>query len=141
MANMAEIQIGHMATEKAQNAAVKNFARQMVEDHIRAQNELADAALGAGVQWPKALDSRHAALKTKLSSLSGAAFDREYMKAMVDGHREVEKTLAARASAPVPASDLGANVTEWSAKTVVEVREHLKKAEEVSAELAKVGTR
>lgn len=147
MANMAEIQLGHLAMKKAQSDSVKKFAQQMVDDHIKAQNELADAALGGGIQWPKRLEGSHAALQSRLSALSGPDFDREYIKAMVSGHREVETLLATRmsgqgntaAAGAKSSSDpqLTANVTEWSAKTLPAVREHLKKAEAVSAGLAK----
>ena len=59
MSNMAEIQLGHMATKKAQDAGVKKFAQTMVDDHLKAQQQLADAAYGAGIKWPTQLDERH----------------------------------------------------------------------------------
>jgi putative membrane protein len=140
MVNMAEIQLGHLAVDKAQYESVKDFGEFMVEDHVKAQNELLAAAMGAGVQWPKALDAKHAALKARLSSLKGDAFDREYIKAMIDGHHEVEQMLVARAadkSVAGPNAELHAKVAEWAAKTLPAVREHMMKAEQVSAEIVK----
>jgi len=136
MANMAEIQLGHLAVKTSQSQAVKKFAAQIVDDHIKAQNALADAARGEGIQWPKGLDDKHAAIQRQLSTLKGVEFDRLYLKAMIDGHRDVEKALAARAGDTGRAtSELAANVTEWSVNTLPVVRAHLKKADEVSAEL------
>ena len=144
LANMAEIQFGHLAVKKAQSADVKKFAQMMIDDHVKAQKELADAASGAGVQWPKQLDDKHKQIHQRLSSLNGDRFDREYMKAMVDGHRDVEAVLAGRADSsnarPSNAKGdetLAANVNKWAAKTLPTVRAHLKDAEQVSGELEK----
>ena len=143
LANMAEIQFGHLAVKKAQNADVKKFAQMMIDDHVKAQRELADAASGAGVQWPKQLDDKHKQIHQRLSSLNGDRFDREYMKAMVDGHRDVEAVLAGRADSNARPSNakadetLAANVNNWAAKTLPTVRTHLKEAEQVSGELEK----
>lgn len=144
LANMAEIQLGHLAVKKAQSADVKKFGQMMIEDHVKAQQELADAASGAGIQWPKQLDDKHRQIHQRLSSLNGDRFDRDYMKTMVDGHRDVEAMLAARADASPRAgggekSDqaLTANVTKWAAKTLPAVRAHLKEAEQVQGSLDK----
>jgi putative membrane protein len=140
LANMAEIQLGHLAIKKAQQADVKKFAQMMVDDHVKAQKELADAASGAGIQWPTQLDDTHRQLHQRLSTLSNEQFDREYMKAMVDGHRDVEKMLTERVGEGGPASDetsLAGKVNQWAAKTLPAVRAHLERAEQVSGQLAK----
>ena len=140
MANMAEIQLGHMATKKAQHPDVKRFAQTMIDDHVKAQQQLADAAYGAGIRWPTKLDEKHQQIQQRLSKLSADQFDREYMKAMVDGHRDVEKMLAARVSTGEAQPDqvsLSAKVNQWAAKTLPDVRAHLKEAEQVYGELAK----
>ena len=98
MSNMAEIQFGHLATKKAQHPDVKKFAQATIDEHLKAQQQLADAAYGAGIQWPNKLDEKHQQIQQRLSKLSDEQFDREFMKAMVDGHRDVEKMLAARVS-------------------------------------------
>jgi putative membrane protein len=139
MSNMAEIQLGHMATKKAQHPDVKRFAQTMIDDHVKAQQQLADAAYGAGIRWPTKLDETHRQIQQRLSKLSDEQFDREYMKAMVDGHRDVEKMLAARVSKGEAQPDqvsLSAKVNQWAAKTLPDVRAHLKEAEQVYGELA-----
>jgi len=136
MSNMAAIQLGHMATKKAQRADVKEFAQATIEDHLKAQKQLADAASGAGIQWPNKLDDRYRQIEQRLSKLSNAQFDREYMKAMVDRDRDVEKMLASRAGNGGGAADsLGARVNQWAAATLPEVRAHLKEAEQVLGQL------
>jgi putative membrane protein len=131
MANMAEIQFGHLAVKKAKDPRVKQFAQMMIDDHVKVQKDLADAASGFGIQWPKQLDASHRQIHQRLSSLSNEQFDREYMRVMVDGHREVEKTLAAHGGEG--SGVLAAQVSEWAARTLPAVRAHLKEAEQVSA--------
>src|SRR4051812_11752069 len=40
MANMAEVQLGQMASERASNPEVKSFAQMLVTDHTKANQEL-----------------------------------------------------------------------------------------------------
>jgi len=135
--NMAAIQLGHMATKQAQRADVKEFAQATIEDHLKAQKQLADAASGAGVRWPTKLDDKYRQIEQRLSKMSNDQFDREYMKAMIDRDRDVEKMLAARASGGGETDTLAAKVNQWAAATLPEVRAHLKEAEQVLAQIGK----
>jgi len=146
MANMAAIQFGHMATKKTQNADVHKLAETTVDDHLKAQQRLADTAYGAGVRWPTRLDDKHQQIQQRLSKLTNEQFDREYVKAMIDGHRDVEKMLATRvggntgnaqARSQSDGSSLTTKVDQWAAATLPEVRDHLKEAEQVFADLDK----
>lgn len=92
MGNVAEIQLGKLGAEKAQNPQVKQFAQMMVDAHQRALDELKQVAAG-NVEWPSALDEKHQKLHNKLSALSGEEFDREFMDAMVDAHESMEDLL------------------------------------------------
>jgi putative membrane protein len=132
MSNMAAIQLGHMATKKAQNADVQKFAQATIQDHLKAQQQLADAAYGAGIRWPTKLDDKHQQIQQRLSKLSNEQFDREFMKTMVERHRDVEKMLAARVnSGGSSESPLAAKVQQWAASTLPDVRAELKEAEQV----------
>ena len=142
MANMAEIQFGHLAIKKAQDPRVKKFGQMMVDEHVKAQQGLADSASGVGIQWPKQLDASHKQVHQRLSSLSKEQFDREYMKTMIDGHRDVEKMLATRVGGDgkAPKSDdsaLATQVNQWAVKTLPSVRAHLSEAEQVYSALEK----
>ena len=135
MTNMAEIQLGHLAAKKAQQASVKKFAQRMVDDHVTAQQGLADAAYGGGIRWPNKLDDKHQQIQQRLSKLSDKQFDQEYMKAMIDTHRDAEKMLDARVSKG--SRPVAGKVDQWAAKTLPQVRAHLNEAEQVFGELAK----
>ena len=103
IAGMTEVQLGKMATERAASGDVKAFGQMMVKDHSKAGEELKQVASQLNIQQPTQLDQKHKDLVDKLSKLQGAAFDREYMTAMVQGHQEVLGKLRARVDAKVPA--------------------------------------
>ncbi len=137
LSNMAAIQLGHLATKKAQNADVKDFAQTTIEDHLKAQKQLADAASGSGVKWPTKLDDKYQKIEQRLSKLNNDQFDRAYIQAMIDRDREVEKMLAARAGTGGEGDSLSARVNQWAASTLTEVRAHLKEAEQVFSAINK----
>jgi putative membrane protein len=89
--NFAEVELGKLASQKSHNADVKAFGEQMVTDHSKANDNLKPIADANGVQWPTKLTGESKALYDKLSGLSGAAFDKTYIHAMVQGHEETAK--------------------------------------------------
>ena len=86
-----EVALGTMAADKADNAKVKSFARQMVEDHTKANKDLATLARNRGVDVPDAPDQAAQTVSTALAARSGPEFDREYVAQQVAAH---EATLA-----------------------------------------------
>jgi putative membrane protein len=142
-ANVAEAKLGELAAERAANAQVKQFARRMVSDHQKANNELAQIASKMAVQLPADLDAKHQALYDRLAKLKGAEFDREYMQAMVDGHQEVLSELE-RHSGGTTERSVGTSgdtaranpsVTAWAKKMVPDVRQHLEQAKQIDEKL------
>ncbi len=142
-ANKAEVKLGELAGKRGQSLQVKEFAQMMVRDHTSALQSLKDAVKPFNVDEPSELDAKHQALYDRLSTLNGAEFDREYMKAMVEGHGEVRAMLEQRAgTAPTTTgtsgadnSQLDAAVNQWSTKTLPAVNQHLQKAEQISGQL------
>jgi putative membrane protein len=85
---MAEIQFGQLAAQKGNSAEVKQFGQKMVDDHTKLNDEMKPIADQLGVMAPKHLNKADQAEYDKLSSLSGDAFDQEYIAAMVKDHRK-----------------------------------------------------
>ena len=145
MASTAEVKLGELAGQRAQSPAVKEFAQMMVRDHTNGLNALKQAVKGFNIEEPAQLDPKHQALHDRLGRLSGAEFDREYMKAMVEGHREVKDMVDDRADqAPVAKgttggatdnSPLDTAINQWASKALPTVSQHLQKAEQVSRQL------
>jgi putative membrane protein len=133
---MGEVELGTLAKDKASSREVKGFGQRMVDDHSKAGDELKAIAQRKNLTWPSGPGPDAVALKDKLSKLSGAAFDRAYMDAMVNGHREVLGVVKAQAQAA--SSD--AEVKAWAAKASSSVQAHLTHAQEVQRELGKTAT-
>jgi len=83
---MMEVELGRLAAQNAMSDAVKQFGQRMVDDHGQANTELMSLATSKGVTLPTELDEKHRAHVTKLTSLTGAEFDREYSKLMLSDH-------------------------------------------------------
>jgi len=96
IANMAEIELGKLAAGRAVNEEVKRFGQMMVDDHTAAAGKLKTVATAHNIPLPTEIDDKHRDLRERLSKLQGAEFDREYMKAMVDGHEGVIDKLESR---------------------------------------------
>lgn len=122
---MAEVEMGQMATEKASDAKVKAFGQRMVTDHGKANDELKALAAKKSVDLPSETDSKHKATAAKMSKQSGAAFDRAYMRDMVQDH---EKDVAEFQKEANSGSD--PDVKAWAAKTLPTLQEHLQQAKD-----------
>jgi putative membrane protein len=97
-ANMAEIESAKMAQGKTQNAEVKTFAQQMIDDHTKALTEVQQLASAKGVTMPTEVDKRHKAMADKLAAMSGDAFDKAYLaQCGVAEHKKVHAMLASAA--------------------------------------------
>ncbi len=129
---MAEVKLGKLATEKAANPDVKSFGQQMVDDHSKAGDELKQLATSKGMTLPADIDAKEQATYDRLSKLSGAAFDRAYMREMVsDHHLDV---LEFRRESQ---SGSDADVKAWAAKILPTLEHHLQMAESTNAKMAK----
>ena len=127
IANMAEVETGKLALEKAQDPKVKEFAQHMVDDHGKMLEEVKSLAQSKNVELPSAPDAKHEKVMKKLQSASGADFDRQYMRAMVKDHRDALK-LAQRTAKDAKDADLKAAAQ----KAAPEIRDHLKSAQQIA---------
>jgi putative membrane protein len=117
---IAEIELSTLAKSKAQDAEVKKFAQQMIQDHSNANTELKQLAGKKNITLPTELDPMHKGRKEKLASLSGADFDSEYVQTMVADH---EKSVALFQSQANGGTD--AEAKAFAAKTLPKLQMHL----------------
>ena len=114
-ANAAEVQVGKLAQMKSQNPRVKDFAEMMVKDHSNALDRLNDVNTASGSGGTRArgtqsadrvtLSKQHQELRDRLSKLSGTDFDREYVNAMVEEHRNTVQDFEREAGTQEPATN------------------------------------
>ena len=125
-ANINEVEAGKLAVSKSQDATVKAFAQQMIDDHGKALADVTTLAQNKGVKLPTEPDAKHKAMAAKMSKLDGAKFDKEYMaKAGVADHKMVHAKLKKDEAA---AKD--ADVKALAAKMLPVVEQHLHHATE-----------
>jgi len=83
-----EVTFAELALKKASNPKVKAFATQMIKDHGKANAQLAAIAEKAGVLISGDFLPDQKKHFDHLSTLSGAEFDKQYMKMMVEDHQK-----------------------------------------------------
>jgi putative membrane protein len=94
--NLAEIQLSQMASDRATSPQVKVFAQMLVRDHGTAADALKNAISGQAFEWPAQLDDKDREAVDDLAKKQGPDFDRQYVKAMIEGHQNVAAKLEGR---------------------------------------------
>ncbi len=120
---MAEVMMGQMAQQKAVNPQVKAFGERMVQDHGKANSELMQIAGSKGIAAPSDAGPDHKKHADRLAKLSGAEFDRAYMKHMVEDHEKDVKDFE-RASR----SAKDAEIRAFAGRTLPTLQSHLQMA-------------
>jgi putative membrane protein len=124
--NLAEVELGKLASQKGSNQQVKAFGEQMIADHSKANDNLKPIADAGGAAWPARLTGESKATYDRLSKLSGAAFDKAYIHAMVEDHQKDAKEYEMQSS-KVKDAKLKAYVNQ----TLPIVQQHLSHAEQI----------
>lgn len=86
--SMAEVRFGHLGADMASSEEVKRFARQLVQDHAKINEDLMRVARELQIAEPHELKPEHQQTHERLSALSGAEFDRAFVAAMLEDHRK-----------------------------------------------------
>ena len=126
----AEVELGQLALQKAQNDQVKQFAQRMVTDHSQANSELVSMGDKMSLTLPTELDKEHQDIKDKLSKLNGAKFDKEYMNAMVDDHQKDVNEFQKESS-----NAINSDVKAFASKTLPTLQQHLDLAKSINDNL------
>ena len=94
--NMAEIELSRMALARVTDANVKVFAQQLITDYGAAADKLKSVAAGQSIAWPDQLDDTHRETLDELAKKQGPEFEREYLKAVIEGHQDLTAKLESR---------------------------------------------
>jgi putative membrane protein len=94
--NLAEMELSRMALEKTTNFEIKTFAHRMMADHGAATDRLKGVVSGQPMQWPAQLDDKHRKTADELAKKQADDFDRDYVKAMIEGHQDFAAKLESR---------------------------------------------
>jgi len=94
--NLSVIELSRMALAKSTNPDIKAFAQRLIDDHGAAADKLKSVVSDQPIDWPAELDNKHKDTADKLAQTQGVDFDRDYLKAMVEGHEDLAAKLESR---------------------------------------------
>lgn len=84
----AEVQFGQLAAQKASSNDVKKLGQKLVDDRAVLDKEMSPAADELGVRAPEKMSKGDQEEFNKLSALTGAEFDKEYLTYSLMSHRK-----------------------------------------------------
>ena len=119
---MSKIHLAYLALQNAQNEQVKSFAQQILSDYGNAQKDLFNIAYRQIVLLPNTFDPKNLDTFETLLQMHGAAFDKAYMKAMLND----DQTAASRFKQEATKGD------GWATHTLPTLESNLKQAQKVA---------
>lgn len=114
-----EIALSRVALEKSSDDNIKRFAQMMVDDHTKAGDELKQISSAQGMAPSGDPKAKADAAASKLRSLSGAAFDRQYVQTMTTDHAATVKLFQTEAR-----SGSNADLKGFAEKTLPTIQAH-----------------
>lgn len=131
-AGMYEVEAARLAASRAGSPEVRAYAQMLLEHHTASHNELVALLRGKGHRIVAGLPPELQQRVNTLSALSGAAFDREFVR--TTGVQDHKAAIAAfeEGSRTVTDSDLKAYI----GKSLPVLRSHLQQAESLAGRMA-----
>ena len=120
--DLAEVNMGKLAQEKAQSQGVKDFGKMLEQDHGQDAQKVQSKAQELGVTAPQEPNATQKSTSDRLSKLSGAQFDNEFVKTMITDHKKDIAEYEKEAKSKSPLSD-------FAKETLPTLEHHLQTAE------------
>ena len=125
-AGMYEIQLSQMAATNGLDADVKSLAAALVPAHTAINSRISAIAASANFVLPAAIDADHQKDLQDMGKLTGADFDKKYINAIVDGHKNAVDAYKDAYK------NLGDGDTKiFAAETLPKIQDHLAMAKKV----------
>jgi putative membrane protein len=134
-ASLLNIEMGKLAQAKSSNEAIKEFARKMIADHERGLSIFKKVADRDGVTVDTQLDSKHKERLDKLAKLSGAEFDRAYVKDQVKAYQRMVSYYQSEADNATESV-----ATKMAANMLPAVQKHLNDTKDLNKTLTVVAS-
>lgn len=126
----AEIRVCQLALQRSSSNDIKQFAQRMIDDHTRTDQEIQELATRKGVTLPADVSAEQKLTYDKLSALSGAGFDKEFMDHNVSDHEGDVKDFKEQAD-----KGTDADVKAFAEKTLQMLQTHLELSKQVAAKV------
>jgi len=124
--NLAEVQMGQLAQQKANNSNVRNFGQMLVNDHSANNQQAMTLAQQLHITPPSSPNAEQKRTYDRLSKLSGDAFDREFARVMVADHQKDIKEFQTEAKSKTP------QVADYAKDTLPHLQQHLQAAQSLT---------
>ena len=122
--NIAEIQLGTLAGQRASSADVRELAGMIVNDHENALDESTGIAEDLGMEVPDEPSATAQKEYEQLARQSGSTFDRQFVDLMVKNHQStIDKYRSFEQSA-----DDGSAAAQYAESTLPKLEQHLEEA-------------
>lgn len=125
---LMELEVSRLAQEKASSQEIKDFARQLEQDHSAANSKLKELASQKNVDLPTDM-GKHATQVDKLRNLSGDQFDRAWINMQVQHHKKDVNEFTKHSNRA-----MDSDVKTFASSTVPKLQEHLQKAQELQGQ-------
>lgn len=127
-----EVEISKLAASRATNAQVRNYAQMLVSHHSAANNELMALLRSKASPVPTGLAPDKQARIAQLAALSGAEFDRQFIRMVGIQDHQSDISVFEQAGRTAADRDLRA----WANKTLPTLRQHLQQAQGIAGTMA-----
>lgn len=119
---LEETSLSQLAVERASREEVRAFARDLINDHEKANADLSQLASNKGLVLPvtEKDNLNHWAKKT------GKDFDEDYLEKIISGHKDAVDMMESRST---KAED--SDVAAYARNHLASMQEHLRKAKEL----------
>jgi putative membrane protein len=134
--SLLNIEMGKLAAEKSSNDTVKEFAKKMVADHERGITVFKKVADRDGVTLESQLDSKHKERLDKVAKLSGAEFDRAYVKDQLKAYQRMVSYYQSEAD-----NSTESVATKMAANMLPAVQKHLNDTKDLNKNLTVMAAR
>jgi len=84
----AEIMLGQLAVERGRSPGVREFGQTLVDDHRQARQDVRDLGRRFGVRPTRDVTPEAREERDRLAAMGGRRFDREFIRYMINDHRQ-----------------------------------------------------
>jgi len=127
---MSEVKFADLAIKSASNEDVRKLARKINDEHQKVRDSLLERAKRMKVAVVEGFEKHHREAYTRLSKLEGGAFDREYLRYLIEGHEKGVKMYQKWAK---DARD--SELRDIASGALLHAKDHLDQARQLQARL------
>jgi putative membrane protein len=134
-ANYAEVEMGKLAQQQSASDGVRQFGKQLEQDHSAANTKAMNVAKQMGMTPPSEPSKKQKADYDRMSKMSGDKFDKAFIKHMVMDHKKDIKEFQKEAK------KTNAPTASFANEVLPDLQKHLQMAESLQGKSGTTGSR